>query len=69
MEHHDIATEAFNQVVGSYLRKRLGNEIAARLIETANSVPGKDDASIESSFTHLYQQLLETKLEGYDGPF
>jgi len=69
MEHHDIAAEAFNQVVGSYLRKRLGNEIAARLIETADGVPGKDDASIESSFTHLYQQLLETRLEGYDGPF
>ncbi len=69
MEHHDIAVEAFNQVVGSYLRKRLGNEIAVRLIETVSRLPEKDDVSIERSFTHLYQQLLETKLDGYDGPF
>jgi|GEM_PF-6123546 hypothetical protein len=68
-EYRDAALEAFNRVVRPYLRKKLGSDLAALLTDTIRDVPPPASASVKDAFVQLCRELLETRLNGYEGPF
>lgn len=68
-EHQESVLEAFDRVVGPFLRKKLGGEIATLLTEAVQSVELQNDASDEEVFSQLCKELLETRFTGYEGPF
>lgn len=66
---HDTALKAFDQIVTPYLRKKLGQQIAATLTEAIQPKVLLKNSSADDAFAILYKELFKVKLDGYDGPF
>jgi len=63
------ALQAFNQVVEPYLRKKMGHEIAALLIDRTLELSLAESTSTKDAFILLCSRLLEIRLGKRDIPF
>jgi hypothetical protein len=68
-EYRADALQAFSQVVGPYLRKKMGHDIATLLTTITRETSLAESTSAKDAFSQLCNRLLEIRLGKYDVPF